>query len=326
MTLSGVNRKVLVTGGGGFIGSRLVQALLRKEHQVKVLDVQAGPLKDMADPNLELLGIDSSDVRGGMVDKDLVRRAVSDVDVVYHLAINWNGHSWKHTLPLADLFDSNIRGTLNLMEAAKSQGVKHFIFSSSCAVYGESESPSLNEESVCRPELWKGDPGPAYGILKLTAEKLCLMYNYHFGLPITAFRLEVVYEDNETLFLNKDTIDVVTRNDTIEVLEGAGTGTIHVDEVVDAFFIATLNRRAYGQVFNLSNPSTYLTYRELYGLIKQATGSKVQINITKNPAYVSSAPESTEKIQRILGWKPLKTKEDIKAAIKKHAHSILNAS
>jgi len=291
-----------------------------------VLDVQVGLLKDATNPNLEFLGTSRSDVRGGMIDKDVVKQAVSDVDVIYHLAINWNGHTWRHMLPLADLFDANIRGTLNLLEAAKSQGVKHFLFSSSCAVYGESESPTLDEESVCKPELWKEDPGPGYGIVKLTTEKLCLMYNHHHGLPTTAFRLEVVYDDNETLFLNKDTMNMVTNNETIEVLEGDGIGTIHVEEVVDAFLAATLSKRVYGQVFNLSNPSTYLTYRELYGLIKQATGSKVQINITKNPAYVSSAPESTEKIQRILGWKPLKTKEDIKEAIKKHVHSILNAS
>jgi len=326
MTLNGVDRKVLVTGGGGFIGSRLVQALLRKGHQVKVLDIQVGLLKDMTNPNLELLGISSSDVRGGMIDKGMVKQAVSDVDVVYHLAINWNGHTWRHMLPLADLFDANIRGTLNLLEAAKSQGVKHFLFSSSCAVYGESESPNQDEECVCKPELWKGDPGPAYGILKLTTEKLCLMYNHHHRLPTTAFRIEVVYDDNETLFLNKDTIDMVTKSKTIKVLEGDGIGTIHVHEVVDAFLTATQNKRTYGQVFNLSNPSTYVTYSELYGLIKEATGSKVQINITKDPARLGSAPESTEKIQKILGWKPLKTKEDIKEAIKKHVHSILNAS
>jgi nucleoside-diphosphate-sugar epimerase len=325
MTLSGADRKALVTGGGGFIGSRLVQALLRKGHQVKVLDVQADLLKDMANPNLEFLGIGSSDVRGGMMDKDVVKQAVSDVDVVYHLAINWNGHSWRHMLPLADLFDANIRGTLNLLEAAKSQGVKHFLFSSSCAVYGESESPTLDEESVCKPELWKGDPGPAYGILKLTTEKLCLMYNHHHGLPTTAFRIEVVYDDNETLFLNKDTIDMVAKSETIKVLEGEGIGTVHVDEVVDAFLTATRNKRTYGQVFNLSNPSTYVTYSELYRLIKEATGSKVQINITKDAMQLGSAPEFTEKIQRILGCKPLKTKEDVKEAIKKHVRSILDA-
>jgi nucleoside-diphosphate-sugar epimerase len=179
---------------------------------------------------------------------------------------------------------------------------------------------------VCKPESWKGDPGPAYGILKLTTERLCLMYNHHYGLPVTAFRIEVVYDDNETLFMGKDTVDMVTKNETVQVLEGDGIGTIHVDEVVDAFLTATQNKRAYGQVFNLSNPSTYMTYRELYGLVKEATGSKVQISIAKNPAHVSSAPESTEKIQRILGWKPLKTREDIKEAIEKHVLSILNAS
>ena len=289
------------------------------------MDVQVGLLKDMPNPNLEFLGIGSSDVRGGIVDKAVVKQAVIDVDAVYHLAINWNGHTWRHMLPLADLFDANIRGTLNLLEAAKSQGVKHFLFSSSCAVYGETESPNQDEESVCKPESWHGDPGPAYGILKLTTEKLCLMYNHHYELPTTAFRLGVVYDDNETLFLNQDTINMVTKGETIEVLEGDGFGTVHVGEVVEAFLTATLNKRAYGHVFNLSNPSTYMTYAELYGLIKEATGSKTQIRITKAPTRPGSAPESIEKIQKTLGLKPQKTKEDIKEAIKKHVHSIARA-
>jgi len=324
LTQNAINKKALVTGGSGFIGSRLVQALLNKEYSVKVLDIQTGLLKDERSPNLELIGIGSNDKHGGICDKAIVGKAVSNVDVVYHLAINWNGHSWRHQLPLADLFDANIRGTLNLLEAAKTHGVKHFLYASSCAVYGEPETPLLNEESVCKPETWNGDPGPAYGILKLTAEKLCLMYNHHYGLPATAFRIEVVYDDNETLFINKETVDTVTTLKTVDIVEDEGFGTIHVDEVVDAFLTTTLKKRAYGQVFNLSNPATYLTYQRLYEIIREATCSKARIKSKKKPLKISSAPESVEKIKRLLGWKPYKTKEDIRNAIIRHVQSILS--
>jgi len=322
MTSNNVARKALVTGGSGFIGSRLVQVLLRKGCRVKVLDVQKGLLKEETAPNLEFLGIGGNDVRGGMNDKALVEKAVSGVDVVYHLAINWNGHTWRHGLPLADLFDTNIRGTLNLLEAAKSHGVKHFLFSSSCAVYGQTALPKLDEESVCKPELWNGDPGPAYGILKLTTEKLCLMYSHHYGLPATAFRIEVVYDDNQALFMNKETVDTVTTRKTVDVAEGEGFGAIHVDEVVDAFLTAALKKRAYSQVFNLSNPATYMTNHELYEIICETTGSKTKIRSKKPLAKIGSAPAPIEKIQRLLGWKPQKAKEDIKNAIIQHVQSI----
>jgi len=323
LTRKSINKKALVTGGSGFIGSRLVRALLHKGFSVKVLDIQTGLLKDQTDPNLELVGTGGNDKRGGICDKAVVEKAVSDVEVVYHLAINWNGHTWRHQLPLSDLFDANIRGTLNLLEAAKTHGVKHFLYASSCAVYGEPESPLLDEESVCKPETWKGDPGPAYGILKLTIEKLCLMFNYHHGLPATAFRIEVVYDDKETLFMNEDMVNTVTKSKTIKVQEDDGFGTIHVDEVVEAFATATLKKNAYGQVFNLSNPATYLTYRELYEIICEVTGSKAEIRSTKPSARIGSASESVEKIQKLLGWRPHKTKEDIRNTIIHHARSML---
>jgi len=328
MTIEDVKKKVLVTGGGGFIGSRLAQALLLKGCKVKVLDVQLGLLKGESNPNLEFIGVGSSDLRGGMSDRGVVEEAVKDVDVIYHLAINWDGHTWRHTLPLADLFDANIRGTLNLLEAAKSQGVRHFLFSSSIAVYGETKSLILDEETICKPELWIGDPGPAYGIVKFTTERLCLMYHHHYELPVTAFRIEVVFDDNEVQFLSRKTVDEVIKGETIEVIEGDGFATIHVDEIVQAFLMATLNKNAYGQVFNLSNPATYMTDRELCQLLIEMTGSKSEIKLITDPTFrrSSSPPESIEKIRRMLGWEPQKTKEDVKKAIAKCVQSLLTSS
>ena len=322
MTIHDVKGKVLVTGGAGFIGSRLVQTLLQKKCRVKVLDIQLGPFKGETNPNLEFIGVGNDDLRGGMSDRGVVERAVEDVDVIYHLAINWDGHTWRHKIPLADLFDANVRGTLNLLETAKSHGVKHFLFSSSCAVYGEAKTLVLDEETVCKPELWSGDPGPAYGIMKLATEKLCLMYHHYYGLPVTAFRIEVVYGDDEVLFLNKKMIDELMKGEEIEVVEGEGFATVHVDEVVQAFLTATLNKSAYGEVFNLSNPATYMTNRELYQLLIETTGSKSKIKLITDPMRVSCASESIEKIQRTLGWKPQKTKEDVKKAIAKHVEAL----
>ncbi len=97
---------------------------------MRVLDVQTGRLEHVDDPNLEFVGLGVDPLRGGMFDRSLVRRAVRGVDVVYHLAINWDGHSWRGRLPLPELFNDNIRGTCNLLGAAKSSGVKHLLFSS----------------------------------------------------------------------------------------------------------------------------------------------------------------------------------------------------
>ena len=231
----------LVIGGSGLLGARLVRRLLSDGRKVRVLDTrheELGRMKTRQD--LEFVGVGSNDLHGGMVNKRIVDKATQDVSVVYHLAINWDGSTWKHLLPLPDLFDTNVRGTFNLLEAARSHNVEQFLFSSSAAVYGETQRTIslegrssmkgvLDEESACKPHVWKGDPGPAYAILKQAMENLCLMY-HQYGLPVTALRVEYIFADQEQLD------------------DGAN---IHVDDVVQAFLLATLNRKAYGQIFML---------------------------------------------------------------------------
>ena len=240
--------KALVVGGAGFIGSKLVEALLDNKWSVRVLDIRYGSLEKYK-KSLDFFGVGSDDLHGGMADMNIVKQAVRGVDVVYHLAINWDGATWRHRILIPDLFDVNIRGTFNLLEAARLEKVKHFLFASSGAVYGNSRSGLIDEESACKPELFQGDPGPAYGILKFVTERLCLLYYHKYSLPITVFRIGYVFEP-------------------------PNTGEIHVKDVVQAFLLATLKRKAYGQVFNVScDPSI-----------------------------------STEKIRETLGWKPKFTK------------------
>ena len=321
--IESIEKKVLVTGGAGFIGSRLVKALLQKGLAVKVLDIQHGLLKGESNRNLEFVGVGSDELRGGMVDEDVVKQAVEDVDVAYHLAINWDGATWAGVHSLADRFDANIRGTLNLLDAAKSNGVRQFLFASSCAVYGEAKSSSVDEETACKPET-SPQHLSAYGIMKLATEKLCLMYYRHYGLPVTTFRIEVVFSEDESQLsaLSSEYIDKLLRGENIEVVDGEGCASVHVDEVVDAFLLATLNDKAYGNVFNISNPATYITHRELYQFITQLIGSKSEIKVAPSGSRISCVPESIEKMQGILGWKPQKTKEDLKRAVAETVKSI----
>jgi len=260
----------LVTGGSGLLGSRLVRRLLRDGQKVRVLDTRYGELGEVKASNgLEFFGIERNELSEGMVDRRTVEDATRGVDVIYHLAINWDGITWRHKLPLPDLFGANIRGTLNLLEAARAHKVKHFLFSSSSAVYGDTQrtislrgrplsEKAVDEEAPCRPELWDGDPGPAYAIMKLALERLCLMYHHQYGLHVTVFRIEYVFADQE------------------QVDDGAN---VHVDDVVRAFLLAALNRKAYGQVFNVAYSAPYI---------------------------------STRKIEKTLGWKPLRTRQFLK--------------
>lgn len=307
--------KALVTGGGGFIWSRLVRRLLERGHHVRVLDVQMGRLRHVDNPRLEFAALGSGHLHGAMLDRNLVSRAVKGSDVVYHLAINWDGASWHGTISQPDLFNVNIRGTWNLLEAAKSFGVKQFLFSSSIAVYGKRTTPVVDEDTVCRPELWKGGLGPSYAIVKLAIERLCLMYHYEYGLPVTVFRIDVVFDDEEYQDLEPRTIQRTKHGGIISVAKGEGGACVHVDDVARAFLLATLRRESFGQVFNISNPETYISDLDVCQTVVKSLGSKSEIRLSSPPALTGPRIESIRRAERILDWKPLKTRRDLKKTI-----------
>jgi len=290
--------RALIIGGGGFVGQHLVRRLLKEGHYVRVLDLKYGRLRRTTSPNLRL-------VLGSMTDPLIVRRVMTGTDVVYHLALA-GGFSIKSPEPV----NANLRGTLNLLRSAKSKKVKQFIFTSSTAVYGKPRYLPVDEEHPCNPEEESGMR--FYPLVKFSTEKLCRLFYFNFGLPVTVFRLTYV-------FSNKSVYDVpwidwmiekAKKNETIEVVEGEGFASVHVDELIDAFVLATLHEKAIGQVFNVVNSSTFVTYYEIAKHHVQQANSKSQIVVVKPSELVESMPESSEKLQKSLGWKPWATKED----------------
>jgi len=105
-------------------------------------------------------------------------------------------------------------------------------------------------------------------------------------------------------------IEKAKNNETIEVFEGEGFASVHVNEVVEALMPATLNEKAIGQVFNVVNPNTFITYYKIAQYVTKKTCSKSHIKIAKPTKMVNSVPVSSEKIQRTLGWKTWITKAD----------------
>lgn len=313
-----MSMRVLVTGGGGFIGSRLVRMLLAQGHHVRVLDVDAGRLGEERHPNLEFVGLGADHLKGGMADKRLVDQAVDGVEVVYHLAINWDGRSWSSAFPLADLLDINVRGTLNVLEAAASHEVSHFLFSSSIAVYGKRTFPVLSEDDSCNPELWRGGPGPGYAITKLVTERLCLLYHHERRLPVTVFRIDVVFDDDDHLDISTETIRAALRGDPIKVERGEAGAAVHVDDVARAFLMATLNRKSYGQIFNLSCPEAYMTDLEVCQLVVDTLDSKSRIDLIETD-LTGPVLGAVDKAESVLGWKPLKGRKDLESTIIKMA-------
>ena len=159
-------RRVLVTGGAGFIGSNLVRALLDRGDEVRVLDNFSTGSRS----NLEGLGIEI--VEGELRSYERVHNAVRGVDTVFHLgALGSVPRSVQDPLTSSAV---NIEGTLNVLLAARDEGIRRVVFSSSTSVYGSSREMPTTEASP-------PDPLSPYGVAKLAAERYCLAFSrvYH---------------------------------------------------------------------------------------------------------------------------------------------------
>ncbi|MGI8587075.1 MAG: SDR family oxidoreductase [Chloroflexia bacterium] len=168
-------RNYLITGGAGFIGSNLVEALLRSGKAVRVLDnLETGYMA-----NLERFNGEIEFIEADLRDADAVRRAVAGMDVVLHQAA-------LVSVPrsVADPLNANevnVTGTLNVLLAARDAGVSRVVIASSSSVYGD--SPTLP-----KVETMVVEPISPYGVSKLAAERYCTAFTAVYGLPTVALR------------------------------------------------------------------------------------------------------------------------------------------
>ena len=172
----------VITGGGGFIGSNLVEALLRRGERVVALDDFSSGRRSNLDQAEEWCGAGGGQytlVEGDIRDEALVRRAMDGADYVLHQAAVPSVQRSVQDPMLTN--DVNVNGTLLLLEEARRAGVRRFMFASSSSLYGESET-------LPKVETMPPAPISPYGLQKLTGETYCLLYNRLYGLQTIAFR------------------------------------------------------------------------------------------------------------------------------------------
>jgi UDP-N-acetylglucosamine/UDP-N-acetyl-alpha-D-glucosaminouronate 4-epimerase len=170
-----VSRKVLVTGGAGFIGSNLVRALLERGDDVRVLDNFATGRRE----NLDDIAVDVELVEGDMRSYERVHTAVRGTELVYHLgALGSVPRSVQDPLTTTAV---NVEGTLNVLLAARDEGVARVIAASSSSVYGDGGT-------LPRAETASPNPISPYGVAKLAAERFCVSFHRVYGLETLALR------------------------------------------------------------------------------------------------------------------------------------------
>jgi len=239
-------RRVLVTGGAGFIGSHTVDLLMKRGAEVWVLDdMSSGSL-----PNLShWRGNQRLHVKVGTVlNYKLLEQMSQKVDAILHLAA-----LVSPTISVRNPEQTNavnVTGTLNVLRAAKESDLQRVVFASSSSVYGRSKNGRITEDAQLNPIS-------PYGVSKLAAEKYCKAYYEMFDLPTISLRYFNVYGERQSANPYSGVIAIFARN----ILQGRrptifGDGKqtrdfIHVSDVAKANVLALETERGLGEAFNI---------------------------------------------------------------------------
>lgn len=306
--------RALVTGGAGFIGSHLVDALLDKGFEVTTLDNfdnYYSPTTKRA--NLAHLRSNKNFrfVEGSILDKAILKSLVPDQDYIFHLAAQAGvGLSVKDPQKYLDI---NVTGTLNLLQSSIDSNVKKFIFASSSSVYGRSRPLPFKEDNTLLPVS-------PYGVTKLAAEHFCRVFNELYGLKTTRLRYFTVYGPRMrpdlaiSIFVKK-----ALGGEPITIF-GTGDRTrdfTYVSDIVEANLLAI--KKGDGCEFNIGGGSR-ITILDLAKKIIEITNSKSKIVFDKpREGDAEHTWADVSKAKRLLGWEP---KVIVDAGLKKYISSI----
>lgn len=298
MSLRG--RRILVTGGTGFIGCRLVEKLVL-EHgaAVRVLVRRFGNAARVARLDVDL-------VHGEVTDPNAVGRAIQGCDVVIHCAYGNDGDPDQQRAV-------NVEGSRIVGEKALEAGVSRMVHVSTIAVYGRMPDGDVDEIT---PSC---GPGDHYSKTKREAEEILFDMHRRAGLPVTIIRPTCVYGPYGLAFTIHPLRELRTRE---VVLVNGGDGlcnAIYVDDLVDGTLLAAVQPAALGETFNLSGESP-LTWRDFYTTYEQMLGKRSTIAMTADEvracareiysehmlAFYSAKPRfRIDKAKRLLGFQPV---------------------
>jgi len=290
--------KFLVTGGAGFIGSHIVETLVKKGHKVRVLDnFSSGKTKNLTSVinKIEL-------IRGDIRSLKTCLKATKGIEYVSHQAALRSVpksmvNPWEYN-------DVNIGGTLNMLEASKKNKIRCFAFASSSSVYGDIDRFPEQESFI--PELIS-----PYALSKLTGEYYCGIYAYHYGLRCAALRYFNVFGPRQAL---DDEYAVVIPKFIHCILHGQnpqiyGTGKqsrdfTFVANVVQANILAMQKKDRKFEVFNVASGKDY-TVLDLVSILNKITKKNIKpVFLPLRPGDVFKTLADLSKSKKKLGFSP----------------------
>jgi len=294
-----LTRRSLVTGGAGFIGSHLVEALVRRGDDVVVVDC----FTDYYDPDWKRANLDAVADQVTLAPVDLatddLAGALDGVDAVFHLAgqpgvrLSWDTGFEAYA-------SRNVLATQRLLEACRERPLERFVYASSSSVYGDAERyPTLETDLPL--------PRSPYGVTKLAGEHLCRLYAETHGVPTTSLRYFTVYGPRQRPDMAFHRLCEVALHGGTFPLFGDGSqirDATYVTDVVAANLLAAERDAPRGSVINVAGGSS-VSLLEVVRTIEELAGSAIELD--PRPAQAGDVLRtggSTDRSRELLGWRP----------------------
>ena len=297
--------KCLVTGGAGFIGSNLVDKLVAKKNKVIVFDdLSTGSASNLKKVRKKITFI-KHDISKGV---DKFERYFRNVDWIFHLAGKADIVP-SITNPI-QYFNSNVQGTLNILEIARKKNIKKFIYAASASCYGLSRKFPINENA-------KIDTKYPYALTKYLGEQLVLHWFKVYQMPNISMRFFNIYGPRSRTTGAYGAVFGVFLTQKLSnkplTIVGDGNQTrdfLHVNDLVDALILAAQKGKA-GEIYNVGNGKEISV-----NLIAEIIGGE-KVNIPKRPGEPDRSMADISKIKKQLGWSPkISINEGVKLLLK----------
>jgi GDP-D-mannose 3',5'-epimerase len=301
-------KRILVTGSGGFIGHHLVRRLKRDGHWVRGADLKHPEYERSAADEFEI-----ADLR----DFAACERAARDVDEVYNLAADMGGIGYIGTR-CAGIARNNSLINLHMLEASRGNGVRRFLFSSSACVYAQYKQRTPDSRPLAEADAHPADPEPGYGWEKLYAEQMCRYYREDHGLETRVVRFHNVYGPLGTYEGGREKapaaiarkVALARDGDEIEVW-GDGQQTrsfMYVDDCVEG--LVRLMACECPDPLNLGS-DRMVTVDELVDIVCRIAGVQlVKRHRLDKPQGVRGRNSDNSRLRELLGWEPATSLEE----------------